>query len=90
MLRDRPRLGGVGEEHLAGIGRPMGTAQRQDLDVGAPTGHEFVASGGQLPVEVREAPILGVATGFGAQQGDCVLGDLLPCHRQSACVVDRS
>jgi hypothetical protein len=43
-----------------------------NLDAGA-TGHEFVASGGQPPDEVREAPILGVGAGFGAQQGDCVL-----------------
>ena len=30
-----------------------------------------------------------MATGFGTQQGDSVLADLLPCHRQSTCVVDR-
>jgi hypothetical protein len=45
VLRGRPRLGGVGEEHLAGIGRPMGRSQGQaevaddrvadELDAGA-------------------------------------------------------
>jgi hypothetical protein len=54
---------------------------------GRPTGHEFVASGGQPPDEVREAPIVGVAAGLGAQHGDSVVGDLVPCHRQSGCLL---
>jgi hypothetical protein len=77
VLRGRPRLGGVGEEHLAGIGHQWERLERQvevaddqvadELDAGPvnldvrrrPTGHESVASGGQLPDEVREAPVVG-------------------------------
>jgi hypothetical protein len=35
------------------------------------------AAGGQLPDQVREVPVVGVAAGFGAQQGDGVVGGLV-------------
>jgi len=50
-----------------------------DLDVvGGPSDPELVAAGGQLPDQVRQLPVVGIAAGLCAQQGDRVVGDLVP------------
>jgi hypothetical protein len=50
-----------------------------DLDVvGGPSSPELVAAGGQLTDQVGEAPVVGVAAGLGAQDGDRVVGGLVP------------
>ena len=46
--------------------------------VGGPSDPELVAAGGQLPDQVRKSPVVGIAAGLGAQQGDGVAGDLVP------------
>jgi hypothetical protein len=46
--------------------------------VGGPPDPELVAAGGQLPDQVRQSPVVGIAAGLGAQQGDGVAGDLVP------------
>jgi hypothetical protein len=46
--------------------------------VGGPSGPELVAAGRQLPDQVRQLPVVGVAAGLGAQQGDRVVGDHVP------------
>jgi hypothetical protein len=45
--------------------------------VRGPALSELFAAGGQLPDQVREVPVVGVAAGFGAQQGDGVVGGLV-------------
>ncbi len=50
-----------------------------DLDVvGGPSAPELVAAGGQLTDQIGKAPVVWVAAGLGAQQGDGVVGDLVP------------
>ena len=50
-----------------------------DADVvGGPAAAELVAAGGELPDQVGEVAVVGVAAGFGAQDGDGVVGDLVP------------
>ena len=50
-----------------------------DADVvGGPADAEVVAAGGELPDEVGEVAVVGVAAGFGAQDGDGVVGDGVP------------
>src|SRR4051794_20288362 len=45
-----------------------------ELDaVGGPADPEVVAAGGQLTDEVRQPPVVGVAAGFGAQDGHRVV-----------------
>ena len=39
---------------------------------------ELLAAGGELTDQVRELPVVGVAAGLGAQDGDGVVGDLVP------------
>ena len=46
--------------------------------VGGPPDPELVAAGGQLPDQVRQPTVLGIAAGLGAQHGDSVAGDLVP------------
>ncbi|GAA3840804.1 hypothetical protein GCM10022206_93930 [Streptomyces chiangmaiensis] len=46
--------------------------------VGAPAGAECVAAGGQLTDEVVQVFVVGVAAGFGAQDGDGYVGGLVP------------
>src|SRR6266545_4433703 len=46
--------------------------------VGGPSATELLAAGGQLPDQIRQLPVVGVAAGLGAQQGDRVVGDLVP------------
>ena len=56
-----------------------------ELDVvGRPADPELVAPGGQLADEVGEASVVGVAAGFGAQDGHRVVGDLLPVVEELA------
>jgi hypothetical protein len=45
--------------------------------VRGPAPAELFAAGGQLPDQVREVPVVRVAAGFGAQQGDGVVGGLV-------------
>src|SRR6266568_3577028 len=52
--------------------------------VGGPSGPELVAAGGQLPDQVRESPVVGIAAGLGAQQGDRVVGYLVPVAEELA------
>jgi hypothetical protein len=42
-----------------------------------PAAAELLAAGGELPGQVREVTVVGVAAGFGAQQGDGVVGGLV-------------
>jgi hypothetical protein len=50
-----------------------------DLDVvGGPSTPELVAAGRQLTDQIGEAPVVGVAAGLGAQDGDGVVGGLVP------------
>jgi hypothetical protein len=50
-----------------------------DLDVvGCPSPPELVAAGRQCTDQVREAPVVGVAAGLGAQDRDRVVGGLVP------------
>jgi hypothetical protein len=80
--RGRPKLGGVGEPTT---GWWMSwTPVLRIWTFGRPTGHEFVASCGQLPMWSGSADRR-VAAGLGAQQGDSVVGDLVPCHRHPEC-----
>ena len=44
----------------------------------APAGAELVAAGGELADEVVEQPVVGVAAGFGAQDGDADVGSGVP------------
>jgi hypothetical protein len=46
--------------------------------VRGPAGAELCAADRELSDEVRQATIVGVATGFGAQMRDEVAGDALP------------
>jgi hypothetical protein len=46
--------------------------------VGAPSAAELVAAGGELSDQVRQLPVVGIAAGLGSQQGDNVIGDLVP------------
>jgi hypothetical protein len=49
-----------------------------DADVvRGPAAAELLAPRGELPAQVREVPVVGVAAGFGAQQGDGVVGGLV-------------
>jgi hypothetical protein len=58
-----------------------------DADVvGAPSAPELVAAGGQLSDEVRGLAVVGVATGFGAQKGDGVVGGLVPVAEEVRCL----
>ncbi len=69
---------GEGEVADEGVVEGLG-AGAVELDVvGRPADSERVASGGQLADEVGEAPVVGVTAGFGAENGDRVVGDLLP------------
>ncbi len=52
--------------------------------VGGPPDPELVAAGGQLPDQVRESPVVGIAAGLGAQQGDRVVGHLVPVAEEPA------
>ena len=88
-----PRLGGVGE-HLGSAGqreglerqvevaddRVVGWAGRRccDLDVGSGPPDTNSSLEWTAPDEVREAPIVGVAAGFGAQQPSLRCGPLGP------------
>jgi hypothetical protein len=50
-----------------------------ELDVvRRPSGTELLATGGQLPDEVGQAAIVGVATGLGAEDADGVVGNGVP------------
>ena len=54
-----------------------------DADVvGGPADPEVVTAGGQLADQVGELAVVGVAAGFGAQQGDGVVGHDLPVAEQ--------
>src|SRR5258708_13735645 len=44
----------------------------------APPCPEIIAAGGQLADQVRQLPVVGIAAGPGAQQGDRVVGYLVP------------
>ncbi len=46
--------------------------------VGCPSAPELLAAGRQLPDQVRQLPVVGIAAGLGAQQGGRVVGDLVP------------
>ena len=45
--------------------------------VGGPAAAEVVAAGGELADEVGEVLVVGVPSGFGAQHGHAVVGDLV-------------
>jgi hypothetical protein len=67
----------VGEGEVADdrVVEPFG-AGAVELDVvGGPADAELVAAGGELADEVGESAIVGVAAGFGAKDGDGVVGD---------------
>ena len=50
-----------------------------DADVvGGPAGAELFAAGGELADQVGQVAVVGVAAGFGAQDGDGVVGDFVP------------
>ena len=50
-----------------------------DLDVvGGPAATELIAAGRQLTDQIGEAPVVWVASGLGAQDGDRVVGGLVP------------
>ena len=54
--------------------------------VGGPAGSELVAAGGELADEVGEVAVGGVASGFGAQDGDGGVGDVVPVDEELAAV----
>jgi hypothetical protein len=54
-----------------------------ELDVvGGPPHAELVAAGGELADEVGQTSVVGVAAGFGAQDGDGVVGDGVPVDEE--------
>jgi hypothetical protein len=77
-------VGGQGKDSKARSRSPT-TGMVEELDaagvdsdvVRGPALSELFAAGGQLPDQVREVPVVGVAAGFGAQQGDGVVGGLV-------------
>jgi hypothetical protein len=50
----------------------------------APPDSEVVAAGGELPDQVGESPVVRIAAGLGAQQGDAVVGDSVPVAEELA------
>ena len=50
--------------------------------VGGPPHAELVAAGGELADEVGQTSVVGVAAGFGAQDGDGVVGDGVPVDEE--------
>jgi hypothetical protein len=46
--------------------------------VGGPAFAEVLAAGGEFADEVREFGVVGVASGFGAEAADGVVGDAVP------------
>ena len=54
-----------------------------DADVmGGPPGPELLATGGELADEVGQVAVVGVAAGFGAQDGDGLVGGLVPVAQE--------
>jgi hypothetical protein len=54
--------------------------------VGAPAESEFAAAGGQLTDEVVEVLVVGIAAGFGVQDGDAGVGGAVAISRTGRCV----
>jgi hypothetical protein len=88
-------LGSAGQ--LEGLERQVEVADDRVVDeldaggvyadvVGGPADPELVAAGGQLPDQIRDSSIVGVAAGLGAQQGDRVVGDLGPVTEELRCM----
>ena len=83
---DQEALAGIGRsgEGLEGQVEVPDDGVVKELDAAAvdadvvrrPAAAELLATGGELPDQVREVPVVGVAAGFGAQQGDGVVGAL--------------
>ena len=86
-----PAVGGQVERFVAEgevtddrVVEPLG-AGAVELDVvGGPADAELVAAGGELADEVGQAAVVGVAAGFGAQDGDGVVGDGVPVDEELA------
>ena len=70
----------VGEGELAddGVVEPFGAGAVVADVVAAPAGAEVVAAGGELADEVVEQPVVRVAAGFGAQDGDADVRGRVP------------
>src|SRR5215218_648486 len=78
-------IGGQGE----GVVRQVDVADDRVVDeldaggvdpdvMGGPAATEFVAAAGQLPNQIGKSPVIRMAAGLGVQQGDSVVGDLVP------------
>ncbi len=88
VLRGRPRLRKDSSDRSRSLTTGWWMNWTPVLWIWTPAAHRTRIHhfGGQLPDEVQEAPIVGVAAGFGAQQCDSVVGDLVPCHRRPGCL----
>ena len=51
--------------------------------VGGPPDPELVAAGGQIPDQVGQLSVVGIASDLGSQQGNGVVGDLVPARKNS-------
>ena len=82
LVGRRERL--VGEVEVAdhGVVESLGAGGVDADVVGGPAGPELLAAGGELADEVGQVAVVGVAAGFGAQDGDGVVGGLVPVAQE--------